>query len=499
MNSEKYSGACSICGEKGEFARGEQRSIRESYPCPSCRFTLRWRDQAAIILDEFGRGQALSLTQLVNNRHLDRIDIFEPALRGPFVQRFQELPKYVQGYFWPEVEKGVINNNGVRNEDLTDLSFQDDCLDLFITSDVMEHLYDIEKAFSEIHRVLKPGGIHVFTIPNTAPFPDTTIKRVKIEHDGTLAHLKPAHYHNSGDGSKCLVYTDYGADIVDMIDQFGSTTSVVRRSSALSTSIQNATFVTRKLAGSGGRRPPKPSFPVKKSSSELQCPICSGMVFEAFNGRTNARCSSCRAVERNRLMWMLLEEKGAFEPELRTMHFSPEYGLAKKLHELSGEKYFACDFDPQRYESKLFTVHEINMCTDLSDIPDASYDLILHNHVLEHVACDVHSVMNELYRILAPSGKHFFSVPIRGQITAEDMSEDLTDTHRLMRFGQEDHFRIFGTKSLKDMLRDIWGEGQYVLEPLALLGEDKLRRAAIPHSAWTGISSHSIFGMTKLK
>ncbi|WMS41589.1 hypothetical protein RDV64_16080 [Acuticoccus sp. MNP-M23] len=76
MNQQHdYHGICSICGQKGLFVRGDERSIREAYACPSCRFTLRWRDQAAVIVDEFGRGQALSVADLMSRRMLDDVVI----------------------------------------------------------------------------------------------------------------------------------------------------------------------------------------------------------------------------------------------------------------------------------------------------------------------------------------------------------------------------------------------------------------------------------------
>ena len=449
---------------------------------------LRWRDQAGVIVDEFGRGTAMSLDQLVRQGRLNGLSIFEPALRGPFVRRFRGLPGYVQSYFWPDRELGEVGPEGLPNEDLADLTFNDDTFDLILTSDVMEHLPEIEAAFSEINRVLKPGGRHVFTIPTDFPFPNKTEKRVEIR-DGEEIRIKEARYHNAGDGTPCLVYTDYGADVVDMIDNFGSHTSIVRRSGAVTPCHTNATFVTRKLAGSGGRRPP--AVPV------LECPVCKGNEFEDFNGRANARCSKCRCVERNRLTWLVLEAMEAFQPDKRVLHIAPEGGLGRRFHALSGDGYHARDLDSDRYASKVIQVKSLDLCTDLPGIPDNSYDLILHSHVLEHLACDVETVLREFDRILAFGGQHFFSVPIRGLKTDEDYSGTLSEGARRARFGQEDHFRIFGADSLIEMLTRAWGPEAQVIEPINILSEEALRKAVIPASAWKGISGHSIFHYSK--
>lgn len=515
--SEQH-GLCTICGHLGSFSRGEERSLRESYPCPNCRFTLRWRDQAGVIIDEFGRGQALSIDQLVARGLLQDVAIYEPALRGPFVQRLQGLPNYTRSYFTPDEPLGTESSHGVRNEDLTRLTFDEDSFDLIISSDVMEHLPDIEVAFAETLRVLRPGGVHLFSIPNDYPFPDRTVPRVKMEN-GKEVHIKPARYHNSGDGGKCLVYTDYGADISDMIRSLGGRLAVVRRSIIHDPSYTNATFVMRKVVSAGARRPtgstgatrpamhkadppPAPGVQGERTSGtsilpELKCPICQGTTFEAFNGRQNARCSTCRGVERNRLMWMILEQLGGFVEGKRVLHLAPEIGLAKKLVALSGDAYQGADLDVDRYKSQIIKVCKLDLCTDLGQIPDASYDLILHSHVLEHLPCDVETVLIEMDRILAPGGLHFLSVPVRGEKTTEDLSPDLTDAERLARFGQEDHMRIFGSVDLTALLSKIWGPGEHLIEPIRLFARDDLRLAGIPTVAWQGVSGHSIFHYQK--
>lgn len=510
MQGHDHHGLCTICGHVGVFRRGEERSLRESYACPNCRFTLRWRDQAGVILDEFGRGQAVSLDQAVARGLLRDVAIYEPALRGPFVARLKGLPNYTRSYFRPDEPLGQLSADGVRNEDLTRLTFDEDSFDLIITSDVMEHLPNIELAFAETLRVLRPGGIHLFSIPNDYPFPDRTEPRVRIEN-GKEIHVKPERYHNAGDGSKCLVYTDYGADVSDMIRSLGGRLAVVRRSIGQDPCYTNATFVMRKIAPAGARRPgvaapapakampqpPSAAVPAEAQPPELECPICKGTEFEAFNGRANARCSRCRAVERNRLMWMILDRLGGFQPGKRVLHLAPELGLARKFVDLSGDDYHGADLDAERYKSHFAKVRKLDLCTDLGAIPDASYDVILHSHVLEHVPCDVKGVLREMDRILAPGGLHFLSVPIRGERTAEDLSPGLTDAERLARFGQEDHMRIFGALDLQELLTEVWGEGPHLIEPIRLFARDDLRRAVIPTVAWQGASGHSIFHYRK--
>lgn len=227
---------------------------------------------------------------------------------------------------------------------------------------------------------------------------------------------------------------------------------------------------------------------------KLTCPACGSNEFIAFNGRDNARCARCGSMERTRLLWMVLEKFDLFQMGQRILHIAPELALTKCFTELSGDRYHGCDIDPSRYSSRFATIRPIDLCADLAKMPSRSFDLIIHTHVLEHIACDVENALQEMERLLAPGGHHFFSVPIRGEITREDISEDLTPQHRALMFGQEDHLRIFGAKSLVEMLSRVWGDAENPLvTPRELFSEEELSIAAIPPVAWSGYSSHSIF------
>ena len=230
------------------------------------------------------------------------------------------------------------------------------------------------------------------------------------------------------------------------------------------------------------------------SQAELECPICKSTAFVAFNGRANARCGKCHSMERTRLLWMVLEKFNLFRMGQRILHLAPEMALTMRFVELSGDRYHACDIDASRYNSRYATVRPLDLCVDLVKLPSRSFDLIIHTHVLEHIVCDVEGALVEMERILAPGGHHFLSVPIRGEITREDTSDDLTPAHRTLMFGQEDHYRIFGVKSLTEMLARVWGDGEDpLITPRSLFSDDALRRAAIPEAAWSGYSSHSLF------
>ena len=97
------------------------------------------------------------------------------------------------------------------------MTFADESFDVFCTSDVFEHVIAPEEAFAEIARVLKPGGVHVFTMP-WYPKLATTRIRARLEADGGITHLEEPMYHGnplSADGA--LVTRDWGRDFDDVI------------------------------------------------------------------------------------------------------------------------------------------------------------------------------------------------------------------------------------------------------------------------------------------
>jgi SAM-dependent methyltransferase len=83
---------------------------------------------------------------------------------------------------------------------------------------------------------------------------------------------------------------------------------------------------------------------------------------------------------------------------------------------------------------------------DLVDVdqPDDLFDVIICNHVLEHVPDD-RRAMSELYRVLKPGGFAILQVPISFVIerTIEDPSIS-EPAERARLFGQPDHVRLYG-------------------------------------------------------
>lgn len=138
-----------------------------------------------------------------------------PADRGASARLARECPGYIASQCFPDhADEPVVA--GVRNENLERLSFADASVDLHVTQDVLEHVFDPTRAFREIARTLRPGGMHIFTVPIVNKHRPSKVRARLV--NGAIQHLEPEQYHGNpvGDG-RALVTVDWGYDICEHI------------------------------------------------------------------------------------------------------------------------------------------------------------------------------------------------------------------------------------------------------------------------------------------
>lgn len=116
----------------------------------------------------------------------------------------------------------------VPSEDPMRLSYADATFGLVVTSDTLEHVPDIDQALRETHRVLVPGGSHVFSVPVIW---DRAARRRALLRNGVLEHLLPPSYHGApGQGkSDFLVFYEFGADLLVRCTSVGYEVSLLHR------------------------------------------------------------------------------------------------------------------------------------------------------------------------------------------------------------------------------------------------------------------------------
>jgi SAM-dependent methyltransferase len=190
-------------------------------------------------------------------------------------------------------------------------------------------------------------------------------------------------------------------------------------------------------------------LPLLYMGKSVGCPCCGG-TFRKFVPRWDhdGLCPKCLSLSRHRAMCLFLVDRlGKREGEIRLLHFAPEEGLARKIASLPGVDYVSADMDPQSSAQLTFDMTDIPM-------PDASFDVILCSHVLEHVPDD-RKAMRELRRVLKPDGVLYSMHPVEADRaeTFEDLS--ITDPAERQRlFGQWDHVRVYALEDFMERLRD---------------------------------------------
>ncbi|MBC7606082.1 MAG: class I SAM-dependent methyltransferase [Burkholderiales bacterium] len=153
--------------------------------------------------------------------------------------------------------------------------------------------------------------------------------------------------------------------------------------------------------------------------------------------RNNALSPSTLSLERHRLLWLYLKnETDFFSAPKKVLHFAPEQAFYKLFRSQKNLDYTTTDLVSPLADVK----------ADICQLPfeDNSYDLILCNHVLEHIPDDT-KAMQEMYRVLKPGGMGIFQIPYDISRTTTYADDTITDPQvRARIFGQYDHVRIYG-------------------------------------------------------
>ncbi|MDI3526781.1 MAG: hypothetical protein PWR03_964 [Tenuifilum sp.] len=153
--------------------------------------------------------------------------------------------------------------------------------------------------------------------------------------------------------------------------------------------------------------------------------------------RKNALAPNSMSLERHRLIWLYLKRKtDFFTSQKKVLHIAPEYCFLKPFRRLRNIEYVTADLISPWADVKL----------DVQSMPFAenSFDLVLCNHVLEHVDDDK-KAMAEILRVLRPGGFAILQVPM--DLSMEQTLENPeynTPELREKYYQQRDHLRLYG-------------------------------------------------------
>jgi SAM-dependent methyltransferase len=158
--------------------------------------------------------------------------------------------------------------------------------------------------------------------------------------------------------------------------------------------------------------------------------------------RPERTCPVCRSDSRTRLAWLYLSrEVQLTDASVRVLHLAPEIGLYARLAASPTVDYEPGDLEPELYP---WAPRLRRLDLEALPFPDADFDVVIANHVLEHVV-DEARAMAEIRRVLRPGGWAMLAVPIA--LALDETREDATATTpeaRERAFGQADHVRLYG-------------------------------------------------------
>jgi SAM-dependent methyltransferase len=151
------------------------------------------------------------------------------------------------------------------------------------------------------------------------------------------------------------------------------------------------------------------------------------------------QCPACGCTDRDRHLWLYLTAIGLTDQlaGASVLHIAPEWALERKLAACGLGEYVRGDLFPTRAG-----IHKVDV--EAMTFRDQQFDLILCNHVLEHVASPDRALA-EFRRCLKPRGVLIAQTPYTPLLKHTfEMTHTPSPEFARMFHGQDDHVRLFG-------------------------------------------------------
>ncbi len=507
-----WAGFCPICLQQTRFTARDPW-FREHLLCETCAGGSIPRERALMLV----------IRELLPN--WAELDIHEssPAPRGVSPLLRTCAAGYVPTHFWPGVQLGTLHD-GIRCENLEAQTFPPESFDLVITQDVMEHVFDPERAYAEIYRTLRPGGHHIHTTPIYKSL-EHTRQMARLGDDGEITYLAEPEYHGnpiSGEGS--LVTFRYGYDLADRIAQWAPFDVEIRRFADRTHGIV-AEFTEvvvcakprplRELAGRDRLLDAAPLLGedawIELQHRSVDAPVIDGMRMPLFPPAALQEVfvgASGRAALDEAAAFYRAVKAGAatagvpLRRDSAVLDFGCGWGRITRffLRDVDAAGLVGCDVLPGM----------VDMCRRLdlrarfvvtppappSDLATGSFDVIYAYSVLTHMSEELHlACIAEFRRLLRPGGVLVASVlsrrfigmceelrrgPAQESAMYQALVRSFADTAQTYADFDADRFSFAGTGGGTELPPECFG--------LAVFSEGYVRRAWAPHLEVIGFS-----------
>lgn len=206
-----FIGICLVCGRPAYFNKFYDNHRELGY-CTSCGASNRKRQLCYLLrkflnLGDFGK--------ITSSKY-----ILNAESSGSLHDGLKHNVNYVSSEYFGGAYKSGDIVGGVLNVNLTDSHFAENTFDVVLTSDVFEHIPDPYRAFKEVGRILKPGGVHIFTIPfyQTSYFDEN---RAEIIDGEIRYHMEPIYHLDPLNSLGILVYNIFSMEMLLKLSKIG--------------------------------------------------------------------------------------------------------------------------------------------------------------------------------------------------------------------------------------------------------------------------------------
>jgi SAM-dependent methyltransferase len=189
-------GICPNCGSHAFISLGRSAFLTRCLGCRTNAVTLA----------------TVSVLREIDLSHMRAHEFSSYGAAFEFMRR--SCPQFTYSEFFPG-QPAVVD--GIRNEDITRLTFATDTFDVLTSNGVMEHVPADIQGYRECHRVLKPGGMLIFTVP----LYDTpeSVQLASLNESGDIVWHAQPEYHDSRRGGPLSAPTFWRHSLNDMCDR----------------------------------------------------------------------------------------------------------------------------------------------------------------------------------------------------------------------------------------------------------------------------------------
>jgi len=182
---------------------------RETSGCSFCGNSARTRALAKAVMKELNFGNDIIFDDWIEEANKRNYEVAEINSCGRLHAHLVKIPNLQFSEYHSDDNADI---GDIPNENILNLSYRDNSFDLVLHSETLEHVADYKKALSECTRILKPGGVCIYTVPIING--RNTKKCIEIDKEGALFYLKPPSYHGLSDDF--LVFWEFGDDFPEL-------------------------------------------------------------------------------------------------------------------------------------------------------------------------------------------------------------------------------------------------------------------------------------------